>query len=227
MNSSWKFGRICQRFVASCVTLSTVRKSHTDPLRTRFGCEESNDPASLQLLFVSKFIGPVYCQGNCCRGWSSIAFLVSEIRILFGLLTFKVVTGFLFLFISFVAAWRNNVMTCNNVPEFCYRLVSRHDLRCLAVSTRNRLGDGSFEGGLDGIWTGYHGCCVCWWKRWNNTDCWSLCSQRVIWPAGQYSSCKSFMQWPVWFLYDLYPSLEAIAVALGGFDGGWMTLDIC
>ncbi len=45
-------------------------------------------------------------------------------------------------------------MTCNNVPEICYRHVCRHDLRCLAVSTRNRLGDGSFEGGLDGIWTG-------------------------------------------------------------------------
>ena len=28
--------------------------------------EGSNDPASLQLLFVSKFIGPIYCQSNYC-----------------------------------------------------------------------------------------------------------------------------------------------------------------
>ena len=35
---------------------------------------------------------------------------------------------------------------------------------------------------------GYHGCCVCWWKRWNNTDCGFI--KNVIWTAGQYSSCN-------------------------------------
>jgi len=28
------------------------------------------------------------------------------------------------------------------------------------------------------------------------------------------------MPWPVWLIYDLYPSLEAVAFALSGFDGG-------
>ena len=28
------------------------------------------------------------------------------------------------------------------------------------------------------------------------------------------------MPWPVWLIYDLYPSLEAVAFTLSGFDGG-------
>eukprot|EP00985_Skeletonema_marinoi_P016866 scaffold9140_cov100-Skeletonema_marinoi.AAC.1 len=32
------------------------------------------------------------------------------------------------------------------------------------------------------------------------------------------------MPWPVWLIYDLYPSLEAVAFALSGFDGGWVLM---
>ena len=43
-----------------------------------------------------------------------------------------------------------------------------------------------------------------------------------VWPAGIVvtSLLEISMPWPVWLIYDLYPSLEAVAFALSGFDGG-------
>ena len=64
-------------------------------------------------------------------------------------------------------------------------------------------------------------------------DCGSGWSQRVRLVGQQSSSsitaislqaCWAFMPWPVWLIYDLYPSLEAVAVALSGFDGGWVLM---
>ena len=53
-----------------------------------------------------------------------------------------------------------------------------------------------------------------------------------VWPAGivvyygdiSPSLLSISMPWPVWLIYDLYPSLEAVAVALSGFDGGWVLM---
>jgi len=193
----------------------------TDCVCTRFGWKEAMIQQAYNFCLWANSSVQSTVRAITVRSWSSIALLVAEIRIFFGLLTYTVVTGFLFVFISFVAAWRNDVMTCINVPELCYRHVCRHDLCCLAVSTRNRLCDGSFEGGLDGIWTG-----ISWmlrvlvetvkYRSWI-----ALFSTRDL-DSRPNSSCLGRFG-----SSTICAVPEAFAVALGGFDGGWMILDIC
>ena len=65
-NSSWKFVLRSVNALWRHVSLKALRDNCNRLCMYKIWLEGSNDPASLQLLFVSKFIGPIYCQSNYC-----------------------------------------------------------------------------------------------------------------------------------------------------------------
>ena len=107
--------------------------------------EGSDDPASLQPLFVSKTIGRVSV--DCIQLIRLITIRAAVLQ----RLVFVLLLGLhwvLFLFFSPCLLDVRRPSKVRGGTGVFYRRVCRHDLRCLAVFTRNRLCDGSFLGGF-------------------------------------------------------------------------------
>ena len=146
-NSSWKFGL---RSVTLCdVTchLKLCEKITHRLITYKIWLRRKQWSSKLTTLFASKFIGPFYCQSIRCRSWSSIELLMSESWFFWlGSLLKKLSLGsFLSLFPScLLDVKRDDVY---NVPgDLLPPCLSTWPPCCLAVSTRNRLCDGSFRG---------------------------------------------------------------------------------
>ena len=105
-------------------------------------------------------IGLCLWEGSFARDWSSRRLSISETLIFITL----VVTAFISVFLSLGARWCNHVPPKSEEGPGFFRHVTRHDPVVLLGYPHATVCcvTGAFEGGLDGIWTGfYHGCCVC------------------------------------------------------------------